>query len=418
MFLVSPLHGRDMGHKCVSRILFAVVLVLPGGCRQHAHGSARSDERVPLIRVRILAAQNQIMMAASEPPAVNAGGDRRLKFPSGDVPVRLSADGWKIGNFLLGSGGEMIVDPAQPGSVRINGMFHRGRYRLIPVGTDKFDVINDVDIESYLKGVLARELPDRWDEEAFKAQAIAARTYALYEMRTSGAQSFDVYADTRSQVYGGMPAEREKAVRATEATEGVVVAYGPRGREKIFKAYYSSCCGGIGQSAIDALGDSDIPPLREKYVGTLCKDSKNFNWAPVVISKEELTRRVRAWGERRNRPERNMANLDRIEIAHVNRYGRPVRFTFTDVRGARYSLNSEETRWACNADAPKEGPTLLSSFFKPVNEKDAIRFVDGHGFGHGAGLCQWCTQALAARGMAHEDIIRHAYPGAVLVRAY
>ena len=89
----------------------------------------------------------------------------------------------------------------------------------------------------------------------------------------------------------------------------------------------------------------------------------------------------------------------------------------TDARGARYSLTSEEARWACNADA-NGGPTLLSGFFKPVNEPDAIRFVDGHGFGHGVGLCQWCTSALSDRGMAHEDIVRHAYPNAVLVRAY
>jgi SpoIID/LytB domain protein len=165
------------------------------------------------------------------------------------------------------------------------------------------------------------------------------------------------------------------------------------------------------------MGDADIPPLREKFVGNLCNASDKFNWAPVVISKDELTRRIRAWGARRGRPEKNMATLARIDIQQVNRYGRPVRFVLTDSRGARYSLSGEETRWACNADADG-GPILLSSFFKPVNEPNAIRFVDGHGFGHGVGLCQWCTEALADRGMAHEDIVRHAYPGAVLVRAY
>jgi peptidoglycan hydrolase-like amidase len=56
------------------------------------------------------------------------------------------------------------------------------------------------------------------------------------------------------------------------------------------------------------------------------------------------------------------------------------------------------SRRACNADAPRRGPTLLSAFFKPVNEKDAIRFAQGRGFGHGGGLCQWCTCAMADKG--------------------
>jgi SpoIID/LytB domain protein len=137
----------------------------------------------------------------------------------------------------------------------------------------------------------------------------------------------------------------------------------------------------------------------------------------VVIRKDELTRRVRAWGARRGRPERDIATIARLEIAQLNRYGRPVRFTFTDVRGAQYSLGSEETRWAINADA-NGGPTVLSSFFKPVNETETIQFVDGHGWGHGVGLCQWCAQSWASRGVRHEDILRASYPGSVLVRAY
>ncbi len=358
------------------------------------------------------------MMAASHPPIVSVGGSqRRLNFPGGEVPLTLASQGWQIGSYSLGAAGELTVEPSIPGSVRVNGQFHRGKYRFVPVGPGKFDVINDVDIESYLKGVLAKEIPNRWGDETFKAQAIAARTYALYELSTSGEKTWDVFADTRSQVYGGIPAETQKAVRAVEATEGVVVAYGRRGQEKIFKAYFSSCCGGIGQSAVDALGDSDIPPLRAKYVGSLCNASDKFNWTPVVIPKPELTRRIRAWGARRNRAEKDMAALTRIDVLQLNHYGRPVRFVLTDARGTRFSLTSEETRWACNADA-NGGPTLLSAFFKPVNEPTAIRFVDGHGFGHGVGLCQWCTEALSGRGMAHEDIVRHAYPNAVLVRAY
>jgi stage II sporulation protein D len=245
-----------------------------------------------------------------------------------------------------------------------------------------------------------------------------ARTYALYEARTAGiGRHYDVTDDTRSQVYGGIASETPKSRDAVLHTEGIVVAYGPRGNERIFKAYFSSCCGGVGQSAADAFGDPDIPPLREKRAGNLCNASPRFNWGPVVISKDELTRRIRAWGARRNRPEKDMGTVRSIDIAAVNTYQRPVRFYVTDSRGLRYSLSGEELRWACNADA-NGGPILYSSFVRPVTQGDSIHFVEGHGWGHGVGMCQWCAQSLATRGVRHEDIVRYSYPGAVLVRAY
>jgi SpoIID/LytB domain protein len=164
-------------------------------------------------------------------------------------------------------------------------------------------------------------------------------------------------------------------------------------------------------------GEADIPPLRDKNVGNLCNASPRFNWGPVVIKKDELTRRIRVWGARRNRPEKDIGPVVRVDIGSLNRFRRPVRFLITDARGLQYSLSGEETRQACNADA-KDGATLYSSFVKPVSEREAIRFVEGHGWGHGVGLCQWCAQSLAQRGKGHEDILQISYPQSVRVLAY
>ena len=68
--------------------------------------------------------------------------------------------------------------------------------------------------------------------------------------------------------------------------------FGPPGQEKIFKAYFSSCCGGITQSATDAFGDPYIPPLSDQNVQNLCNASPRFNWGPIVIAKSELTSEV------------------------------------------------------------------------------------------------------------------------------
>ncbi len=409
--------GRT-GLRAPSFLLLLLAIWLPIGCRQ----SPTTSDGGPIVRVCLLQNVDRVDVTAASHVLAKSSSEqqaRRLNFPKGSaVPVLLAADGWRVGNVAMG-GGELTLKPESDGAIAVNGHHYRGEYRLIPITSVKFDVVNHVPIEGYLKGVLPGELPRTWNIEAYKAQAITARTYAIYEMKTRpGGKHFDVYDDTRSQVYDGMDGESRKSIAAVDETGGVVVAYGaPAQAPRIFKAYFSSCCGGVGQSVSDAFNEEPIAPLVEQSVGGLCNNSPKFNWPPVVLSKAELTRRIKSWGAKRGRAEKDIADLSRIDIAAQNQFGRPVRFVVTDSRGTRYSLTGEEIRWACNSDA-NGGPTLPSSFFKPVNDADAVRFTDGHGFGHAVGLCQWCAEARAERGMRHEDIILLSFPRAVLVRAY
>ena len=104
---------------------------------------------------------------------------------------------------------------------------------------------------------------------------------------------------------------------------------------------------------------------------------------------------------------------DRIEIgAEPNEHF--VRFLVTDARGTRYALSCEEVRWAVFTG----GVNVDSSFFRPINEATVIRFAEGHGWGHGVGMCQWCAETHAEEGMAHEDIVLRSFPGTALKRAY
>ena len=403
--------------------LLVLCLCLPVGCRDKGAQLA-APPGVPTIRVRLLENQSSVVVAASEAmgfaetPGVNP---RTVNVPKKtDVPVLRTPAGWRIGQTDVQSP-ELTLQPlGEGGHLSINGKPYRGNCRLVPVGQEnRFDVVNDVDLEGYLKGVLAKELLHDWHEEAYRAQAIIARTYALYELKTAGAsRHWDVFPNTNSQVYGGISGESGLSRSATDDTMGVVVAFGPTGQEKIFKAYFSSCCGGITQSNADAFGEFPIPPLTEQNFGNRCNASPRFNWGPVVISKEELTRRLRRWGANRGRAEKNMSTVAKVDIAHANRFGRPVRFTVTDSRDQRYSLGGTELRYAVNSSSGGSGITLPSSFVTPADDGTNIRFVDGHGFGHGVGMCQYCAQAQAEAGDPHEKIVLSAYPGAVLARAY
>jgi stage II sporulation protein D len=302
--------------------------------------------------------------------------------------------------------------------VAIEGHAYRGRFRFIPRSGGNFDVVDDLDVESYLRGVLPRELFSNFADEAYKAQCVVARTYSIYEkqMHTAGSD-FDLYSDDRSLMYGGMGAETIKGNLAVDATRGMVVVYGPPGTERIFKAYFSSCCGGAGQSAAEAFGDPVTPPLSAQANGSLCSGSPRFLWPTVTISKADLTHRIQHYGQLHNMQEKDIAAIVSINIMSVNNVGRPVMFTITDAKNRRFAIVGEDLRRAVNTDST---PTtkLWSSYFQLDNEPREIRFVNGHGFGHGVGMCQWCAQRRAELGMGFRDIVVLSYPQSKVVTAY
>lgn len=404
-----------------------LALISPWGCTPQSQVFPSDSEPAPsrlsqVIRVRLMNDVDELIVSASQPPRYLLPGapERILNLPA-NVAVgfkRTRLGNWQCGLTDLGPGGDLVLTPAAVGALRIDGKPYRGTIRLVPVSAGKFDVVNDLNLDDYLKGVLARELYPNWHDEAYKAQAIAARTYALYERHTRDLLHWDVWADTKSQVYGGLSGETARSRAAVDATAGIVLAYGEAGDERIFKAYFSSCCGGVSQSAADGFREP-VTPLVEQNVGALCSASPKYTWGPVVVSKQELTRRIKGWAASRGREwEAKMAPVYSIEVERSNRFGRPVLFRVTDKKGERYPLSGEELRWAVNFDAP-EGQILWSSFVGSiVNESDRVRFIGGRGHGHGVGLCQWCTQARALAGIRHEDILTAAYPGARLLRAY
>jgi stage II sporulation protein D len=404
--------------NCVIALLM-LAIGLPSGCSPGIRPADLSG-KVPILRILILQSQSSIRLTATADPTVRLKGlsaYRPVEISSTPVTLTYTASGWQMGSASLGIG-ELSMHPVSDGSVSIDGRAYRGYFRFIPRSAGVFDVVNDLDIESYLRGVLPRELFPTFADEAFKAQCVAARTYAIYEkkMRPTIAD-FDLYADERSMVYGGMSGETQRGSMAVDATRGMVVAYGPAGEERIFKAYFSSCCGGAGQSASEAFGDPPIPPLAAQAVGNLCSASPRFNWPTVTISKSDLTHRIQHYGQLHNNQEKDVGNIVSIHVMSINAVGRPVMFTITDAKNRRFAIVGEELRRAINTDSTPS-TKLSSSYFQLDNRPNDIRFINGHGLGHGVGLCQWCAQARAEQGMGFREILSLAYPQSVVVTAY
>lgn len=397
-----------------------------GGCDASSARAAEAPpgQPAPLIRVLIISKAHEARLQATAPPTLSGeslGEVIRLALPREPVSVSISPSGWHIGDQTFARGA-VTLSQAHDGSVTINSKRYRGSLRLLPRRDDsaKFDVVNDLDIESYLMGVLPSELPPWFHSTTYEAQAVVARTYALWELKSAGPGRgfFDVYDDDRSQVYGGMGAESSTGRRAVTNTRGQVVVHDTAAGPRIFKAYFHSTSGGATLGVESAFNEPAIRALSAQSLDDLSKASKFFRWDPVVLTKDELTSRVKAWGERRGHPIKKIGKVDRLEIAETNEFGRPTRFEVVDTKLNRYSLIPEEVRWALNTGLKSGDPRIHSGYFTPINNDTNIVISDGRGWGHGVGMCQFTADAWARMGKDHVEIVTASYPGTSVVRAY
>ncbi|MFT3787421.1 MAG: SpoIID/LytB domain-containing protein [Tepidisphaeraceae bacterium] len=395
-----PRHGRKSLRG--STILVGLALGLVGivaGCLMAPKGSEGLSfpPAGPQVRVLLLNTVPEVTLTVD-------GQTRRV------TPAELSSGAI---TFHSERGEPVVVNSKRDSKGK--ELSYRGTVRLVPDGPG-IDVVNVLTVEEYLLGVITRESPATWPMDALKSQAIAARTYVIYNVQNGpgSASAFDVFDDTRSQVYGGVLSETPQSRQAVVETSGKVMAYGPAGREKIFQTYFSSTCGGITASAADIFPDDNIPPLRERLADG-CESAPRYHWT-VTLPKAEFTDRVKAWGKAKNHSIQSMQTIANVRVEASNKLGRPTKYSITDAAGRRYVLLAEQARSALGWDAPK-ATEVFSGFFTITDLGNDLR-LDGQGFGHGVGLCQWCTNGWAKRGLKYDEILKRSYPGAILVRAY
>ena len=164
---------------------------------------------------------------------------------------------------LRTSGGKPLANcgrrlrAAGAGRVTIGGVPYRGALEVVPTESDvgSLNAVNALPVDQYVKGVVANESPASWPQEALRAQAVAARSFAL--TGSVGGNGFDLYDDTRSQVYKGLAAETAATDEAAEATRGQVLLYGG----KVAQAYFSACSGGHTESVQNVFFGPPVPYL-------------------------------------------------------------------------------------------------------------------------------------------------------------
>jgi stage II sporulation protein D len=228
-----------------------------------------------VLRVLLGEGRQAVTVSSSVPyTAVDATG-AVFKLPKGALTLRSDlALPSQAGAPRAAAKAPLVVRPGKNAVLGLDGKLYRGKLELAPQGSF-LRVVNVVPLESYLQGVVAGEVPYSWPVEALKAQAVAARSYALASLLEG--KPFDLYSDVRSQVYLGVAGEKASTTKAVTETAGEVVLYGG----KVATTYYFSTSGGKTASAADVFGFA-VPYLVSRP-DPWDKASPHHRWGPILL---------------------------------------------------------------------------------------------------------------------------------------
>ena len=397
-------------------VLLGIMLAVTGCPRPPPPPPEPVDlEGVPVIRV-LVASGSEIRLATTGGYRILADGRAVASSmdPLPEAGITHRGRTWSV-HRAAWRGDQLAIEATGRSFLRVGGISYRGRIVLLPDARRGIIAVNHLDVESYLAGVLRRELYPSWPLETYKAQAVAARTYALYEKAVFGARKpYDVQDDQSSQVYGGFSAETDKAWQAVRETRGLVLAAGSAGEEKMFRAHYSSCCGGVTNSVYVLYGPPvTTGPLAGGVVCTDCRAATRHTWPPVKVSKQVIYRAL-------SRVYAQVKPLGAVEAIKVisERNGRPVWIDVVGPGRQKVRIRADDLR-LCLLRYPASGARGLYSMNCRIRDAgDAILFDFGRGFGHGVGMCQWGARGKAVAGLGFEAILAAYYPDSKLFKAY
>lgn len=255
-----------------------------------------------------------------------------------------------------------------------------------------FLVINRVDFEEYVKGVVPAEVSSTWHPEMLKTQAIAARTYALYQQMLSVTREYDVAATVQDQVYRGKQGIDVGILRAVEDTRGLVVTY----QGAPIYAAFSSTAAGLTEDAMN-VWSKEYPYLK----GVECPfdlASPYYQWKSS-FKIDTLEQNLRQQGF-------SVGTIATMTPLSFSRGGRVAKLRILH-SGGELILRGEELRKAV-------GYTIIPSTQFAIESIGRDVVLSGFGAGHAVGMCQWGAKELAELGYSFDTILRYYYPGTEL----
>jgi SpoIID/LytB domain protein len=310
-----------------------------------------------------------------------------------------------------------------------NARIYAGRLQLQSNAYGTYTLVNEVPLETYLRGVVPYEIGTQAPKASLEAQAIIARTYALRNIHRFEADGYQLCADTHCQVYYGLKGATAVTDRAITTTRGMVLTY----NDELVDALYSSTTGGVTAAFSDVWNGDDRPYLQPiidspsniwNLPGQNLADENNFQRF-ISLKKgfnesewdffrwrretklEDITKGLQKFLKVKNSPYAKFKTIKGMKVLQRSRSGRILKLAVDTDIGTFY-LYKDEVRSAFAA------PVSTLFYLQPLNKGQpglwGYAFVGG-GLGHGVGLSQTGAQNLAKLGWSNAKILEFYYPG-------
>lgn len=307
-----------------------------------------------------------------------------------------------------------------------------GSLRLQPNAYGTYTLVNQVPLETYLRGVVPHEIGTRADAAVLEVQAILARTYALRNLRRFAIDNYQLCADTQCQVYFGLNGTAATTDRAIAATSGQVLTY----NNELVDAVYSSTTGGVTAAFTDAWQGGDRPYLRpvidsaysvwniaqaplnnEQNFRRFLRQTKGFNeegtdWFRWKVSSSlaTMTAELQSYLKQKKNPMAGFKTIQNVQVAERSLSGRVLKLRVTTEKGA---IDLEKDMLLVAFEAPNSTLFHVDPMLDSRKVLKGFTFTGG-GLGHGVGLSQVGSYKLGRLGWSSQKILSFYYPGTQL----
>ncbi|MBO4401685.1 MAG: SpoIID/LytB domain-containing protein [Selenomonadaceae bacterium] len=347
----------------------------------------------PEIRIGILSSAQSVELEISASGVIVDGADAKKILGKIAAGEKISFDAGKIEAEAIEIRGEKVA--LKDLQVTINGKKYFGGVRLAKTG-NALTVVNLVPIEEYLRGVVPNEMSIAFHAEALKAQAVAARTFALKNRGRHKAEGYDLCATNHCQLYNGVE-EVAATDKAISETRGEVIVLS---NEKLVDANFHTDSGGMTENIFDVWKTkaSHLVPVAEL-------ETKTQPWTKEFPAQSFAERIGGGLGELK------FISLSKLEI------GKAASDRTSSGRAKTVTIvGSEKTVQVSGIDLRTKF-SLPSTLFDVEFKEDKVIFT-GYGRGHGVGMSQYGAQAYAKSGWDYKKILAHYYTGTGLKKLY
>ncbi|QDR80860.1 SpoIID/LytB domain-containing protein [Sporomusa termitida] len=443
-------------------IMFVIFLLLPlAGYTHSADTGPEADVAFfePSLRVGIVINQPsvQISAAANFDLTDSATGKVLFAFRAGDkVTIAAQEKTLSVNGAAVAAKGFGVVvrknEALEAGEqlAQVNNRRYRGGLSIHrTAGQTGLTVVNTLPVEQYLYGVIKNEISPAWPLEAVKAQAVAARTYALANYNKHKADGFDVCSTTDCQVYGGRESEDPRSLAAVDATRGLVVKHSG----KLITAYFHSSSGGYTENS-ENVWSTPLPYLR----GVVGYDQNcpNFTWEkrltaaefnqaiskagynigslqaielsplakpPVVGADRGISGRVKTVRLRGSNGSAEISGTQLRSMLELKSTLFDIRIPAAGAKALLPAVNADKKKRPSSRKKNRQAAPLDPNIRTLSGRPDEAVVITGSGWGHGIGLSQWGAKAMAEQAPPDnteyfKDILQHYYQGVQVKKAY